>query len=411
MTTAHFVAYIIFMVVSLPVIYVRPHKLQYFFYGSAATILTFEIVILIWSLATMGDSGLGGTISSGNSSNTSGWMVAFGIVSTMGSIAAGILNQNDYARFAKKPRDAIFGQCFAFPFYAISCSIIGIIVTAATQERFDGAKWNLPDLLGAIIEHGGSRSRAAAFFGGLALVVSQIGVNVPGNALSGGMYSAVSLITASDNIRIRSSRNLPPIHQHPPRSIPNRAGLRRMQPMEASKHSNYLPSRAEQLFCVPRPNGRPNDLVVFCYQPSKSQSRRFIRRKQPKYILVYIWSELASGSSGLSPFLLWSCAGQRTLTKQWVCGTTPSLPGFVSQVNPSIKVPIGLTHLYYICFLTGLAISAAVYVTLHYLFPVKSVRQFVESAPPARVLMREYRERWDEGLEFDTDIFEDRPKS
>lgn len=185
-TTAHFVGYIIFMVVALPVIYVRPHRLQYFFYCSAATILIFEIVLLIWSLATMGDDGFGAALSSGSSGDTSGWLVAFGIISTMGSIAAGILNQNDYARFSRKPRDAVLGQSIPFPLYAISCSVIGIIVTAATQQRFDGPKWNLPDLLGAIIEHGGSRSRAAAFFGGIALVISQIGVNVPGNALSGG---------------------------------------------------------------------------------------------------------------------------------------------------------------------------------------------------------------------------------
>jgi NCS1 family nucleobase:cation symporter-1 len=47
MTTAQFVAYILFMILSLPVIYVRPHKLKNFFYISPATILTFEIVLLI----------------------------------------------------------------------------------------------------------------------------------------------------------------------------------------------------------------------------------------------------------------------------------------------------------------------------------------------------------------------------
>lgn len=212
MTTAHFVAYIIFMVVALPVIYVRPHKLQYFFYCSAATILTFEVVLLIWSLATMGDAGFGKTMSE-SSDNTSGWKIAFGIISTMGSIAAGILNQNDYARFAKKPRDAIIGQTIPFPIYAISCSVIGILVTAATQERYDGAKWNLPDLLGAIIEHGGSRSRAAAFFGGAALVISQIGVNVPGNALSGGSFCAAStILSISDRCRVRSGCHFSRVH-------------------------------------------------------------------------------------------------------------------------------------------------------------------------------------------------------
>lgn len=182
-------AYILFMIISLPVIYIRPHKLKYFFYGSAATILVFEIVLLIWSLATMGKAGFGTTMAATSSSQDYGWTIAFGIISTIGSISAGILNQNDYARFARKPTDAVYGQVFSFPIYAILCSVIGILVTAATQERYGSAKWNLPTLLSAVIEHGGSRSRAAAFFGGAALIVSQIGINVPGNALSGGMYS------------------------------------------------------------------------------------------------------------------------------------------------------------------------------------------------------------------------------
>ncbi|KAJ5708681.1 Allantoin permease [Penicillium malachiteum] len=188
-TTAHFVAYIIFMVISLPFIYIRPYKLRKFFYGSTATILVFEIVILVWALATMGDSGFGSTISDAGTSGT-GWKVAFGVISTIGSIAAGILNQNDYARFTRKPTYAIWGQLLSFPFYGMTCAIIGILVTAATQDRYGSAKWNLPNLLSAIIEHGGSRSRAAAFFGGVALVISQMGVNVPGNALAGGFYLA-----------------------------------------------------------------------------------------------------------------------------------------------------------------------------------------------------------------------------
>lgn len=175
------------MLISLPFIWIHPHKLNTFFYASAATILIFEIVLLIWSLATMGDSGFGSTLS--GSGNATGWNIAFGIISTIGSIAAGILNQNDYARFARKPTDAIWGQVISFPFYGITCSIIGILVTAATQNRYGGAQWNLPTLLSAVIEHGGSRSRAAAFFGGAALVVSQIGVNVPGNSLAGGKYN------------------------------------------------------------------------------------------------------------------------------------------------------------------------------------------------------------------------------
>lgn len=142
----------------------------------------------------MGPEGFGDTISSTPTAEASstGWLIAYGIISTIGSIAAGILNQNDYARFAHKPRDAIMGQIFSFPIYAIICSVIGILVTAATQNRFGGALWNLPDIFTTLIENGGSRERAAGFFAGAALVVSQIGVNVPGNALSGGFDLAAT---------------------------------------------------------------------------------------------------------------------------------------------------------------------------------------------------------------------------
>jgi NCS1 family nucleobase:cation symporter-1 len=58
-------------------------------------------------------------------------------------------------------------------------------------------------------------------------------------------------------------------------------------------------------------------------------------------------------------------------------------------------VPIGLTHLFYICFLSGITISATVFIALHYFFPASSVREFVQSAPPPAVLMTEYREQWD----------------
>lgn len=191
MTTASFVAYIVFMVLSLPVVYVRPHKLETLFYISSSIVLVFSFVILIWSLSTMGSGGFGNTITSGASD--SGWMIVFGIISTIGSISAGILNQNDYARFARRPRDAIYGQVFSSALYAIVSSVIGILVTAATQNRYGEAYWNLPNLLSVIIETGGSRSRVAAFFGGAALIVSQIGVNVPGNALSGGSFLSVEL--------------------------------------------------------------------------------------------------------------------------------------------------------------------------------------------------------------------------
>jgi NCS1 family nucleobase:cation symporter-1 len=42
-----------------------------------------------------------------------------------------------------------------------------------------------------------------------------------------------------------------------------------------------------------------------------------------------------------------------------------------------------------------MSISAAVYVALHYAIPDKRLQAFINSAPPARQLMVEYRESYD----------------
>jgi len=54
----------------------------------------------------MWSAGFGDTISSTPTEQitSTGWLITYGIISMIGSIAAGILNQNDYTRFARKPR-------------------------------------------------------------------------------------------------------------------------------------------------------------------------------------------------------------------------------------------------------------------------------------------------------------------
>ncbi|KAI9730557.1 MAG: hypothetical protein M1834_005798 [Cirrosporium novae-zelandiae] len=362
MTTAQFVAYIVFMIISLPVAWVRPHKLRYFFYISSAVILVFEIVLLIWSLATMGDTGFGATISSSTTIQGSemGWSIAYGIISTIGSIAAGILNQNDYARFSRKPMDAVWGQIISFPLYGIVCSVIGILVTAATQNRY-GALWNLPELLSAIIEDGGSKSRAAAFFAGAALVVSQIGVNIPGNALSGGFDFAA---TFPKYINIRRGAYLTivlSIACNPWKLVNTATTFLAV----LSSYSVFL--------------GPMVGLMITSYL--------IINQKKIKVEDLYL------GNSDSIYWYTWGVNWRAVIA--WVCGTVPSLPGFVASVNTNIHVPIGLTHLYDICFLSGFAISAAVYWALHMVIPASRVDEFVRTAPSPKELQLKYQEEID----------------
>lgn len=213
MTSARFVCYVLFSVASLPFIWIRPHRLQSFFNVTSSVALAFFVVLLIWALATMGGDGFGETLAGparaqaappASGSRSTAWLMVYGAMSTMGSIAAGILNQSDFSRLAKKPRDAIWGQVFSYPVYAICASVLGILVVAATQNRFGGeAVWNPPTLFERLLERdagAGAGTRAAVFFAGLALCVSQLGSSIPGNALAGGIDLA-SLFPRYINIR------------------------------------------------------------------------------------------------------------------------------------------------------------------------------------------------------------------
>jgi NCS1 family nucleobase:cation symporter-1 len=363
MTTAQFVAYIVFSVISLPLIWIRPHKLQKFFYVSVTIVLVFEVSLLIWALATMGEAGFGDTISNKplTQDTSVGWTILYGIISTIGGISAGILNQNDYARFARRPRDAILGQIISAATYGILSSVVGILVTAATQQRYGEALWNLPTLLSAVIKTGGSRSRAAAFFAGAALVVSQFGINVPGNALSGGFDFAA---TFPRYINIRRGAYLTALLS----PVVNPWQLLATASIFLSVLSSY------SVFLGPMIG-----LMISSY---------YIVNRQKINV-----DDLFHGDRRSIYWFTWGINWRAPVA--WACGAAPSMPGFISAVNTTINVPIGFTHIYYINFLTGFLIASVVLVGLHWAFPAPSQKEFVMSPTSPKETMAEYQARWD----------------
>ncbi|KAI5308078.1 hypothetical protein KEM55_006634 [Ascosphaera atra] len=306
--------------------------------------------------------------SSGDGVN--GWNIAFGIVSTMGSIAAGILNQNDYARFSKKPRYAVYGQLVSVAPYAVFCALIGILVTGATEKRYGESYWNLPDLLGAVIDDGGSRSRCAAFFSGFALIVSQIGINVPGNALSGGFDLAA---IAPKYFNIRRGAYLTAIVSiacNPWKLVNTSTTFLNVM----SSYSVFV--------------GPMIGIMISSYL--------IVNRRKLKIDDLYI------GDKSSIYWYNFGCNWRALVA--WLCGTVPSLPGFIESVDDSVSVAEGWTHLYYICFMTSVVISVTVYAALHYFIPDRALKDWLAAAPPAKQLMAQYEEMIDnpvDGVEFD----------
>ncbi|PTB50692.1 hypothetical protein M431DRAFT_94416 [Trichoderma harzianum CBS 226.95] len=372
MTTAQFVSYIIFFVISLPFVWIKPHRLQKFFYIACVVTMIFFIVLLIWALATMGSAGFGDTLDSGTTlPNTGGpgsvaWLMVYGIMSTIGSIAAGILNQNDFARLSRKPMDAVWGQLLPYGLYSIFTSVIGILVVAATQKRFDGeAVWNPPTIFVRLLEKDNSPgTRAALFFAGVALCISQIGSNVPGNALAGGIdLSSVF-----------------------PRYINIRRGAYITVLLSPVVNPWQLVNTATTFLSVLSSYG------VFLAPMTGMMFANYVIVNKRKVKV----DDLYHGHSGS---IYWYSYGVNFRAPiAWAVGVAPTLPGFIAAVNLSVSLPAGMTELYYINYLYGFVSSAVVYSVLHWIFPAKAVDDFVRTAPTAREVQQYYTDRWEVDL-------------
>nr|XP_036579909.1 ncs1 nucleoside transporter family protein [Colletotrichum truncatum]KAF6787665.1 ncs1 nucleoside transporter family protein [Colletotrichum truncatum] len=369
MTTAQFVSYIIFCIISLPVLWIRPHRLEKFFRFACSITFVFFTVLLIWALATMGPSGFGNTITSGSAlPNTGGpksvaWLMVYGIVSTIGSIAAGILNQNDYSRFATRPKDAIIGQAISFPFYGIFSSLIGILVTAATQHRFGGeAIWNPPSLFAQLLaQNETAGTRAACFFAGLCLVISQIGVNVPGNALAGGFDLAA---TFPKYLNIRRGAYITAIFS----IVVNPWRLVNTATTFLTVLSSY------SVFLAPM-----TGLMISSY---------LVVNKRKINV-----DDLYRGDLESIYWFSYGCNWRAPVA--WLVGVIPCMPGFVAAVDTSFTVTDGATELYYMSYMYGLLSSCVVYAALHRVFPARNLDSFVKNAPSARELQEFHLGRWD----------------
>ncbi|OLN87315.1 Uracil permease 2 [Colletotrichum chlorophyti] len=380
MTTAQFMSYIIFSVISLPVLWIRPHRLEKFFRFACSITLVFFLVLLIWSLATMGPSGFGDTITSGSDfSDNSGshsvaWLMVYGIVSTIGSIAAGILNQNDYSRFATHPKHAIWGQAVSFPFYGILSSLIGILVTAATQNRFGGeAIWNPPALFAQLLAQDESaKTRAACFFAGLCLVISQIGVNVPGNALAGGFDLAA---TFPKYLNIRRGAYITAIFS----IVVNPWRLVNTATIFLTVLSSY------SVFLAPM-----TGLMISSYL--------IVNKRKINVDDLY-----RDGSESIYWFS-YGCNWRAPVA--WLVGVAPCMPGFVTAVDTSVTVSEGATELYYMSYVYGLLSSGLVYALLHRLFPARALDSFVKNSPSARELQHLHQGKWDVTLAEATGVLE-----
>ena len=82
-------------------------------------------------------------------------------------------NDPDFARFARKPKDALWSQLITIPCGFAITSFIGIIVSSSSQVIFGKAIWNPLELLQSFLDEGTSKNRAGVFFIAMAFALAQ----------------------------------------------------------------------------------------------------------------------------------------------------------------------------------------------------------------------------------------------
>ncbi|EPQ31101.1 uncharacterized protein PFL1_01290 [Pseudozyma flocculosa PF-1] len=187
-TTRDFLSFFLFSLISLPIVYLKPQDVKWFFTVKSVVVPIAAISFFAWSIADAG--GLGPIVKQPATVRGTefSWKFLSALFSCISNMATLVLNIPDLSRMAKSTRSVTYSQLFAIPLTFSLTSFCGIIIASSSTVIYGKVIWNPVDLLGARldIDPYDSKSRAGVFFIALAFVVGQIGTNVAANSLSAG---------------------------------------------------------------------------------------------------------------------------------------------------------------------------------------------------------------------------------
>lgn len=123
-------------------------------------------------------------------------------MSSIANFAALIINDPDFARFARRPNDALWSQLLTIPFSFGLTSFIGIIVSSSAAVIYGEPVWSPLELLGNFLRDPtvGGATRFGVFVIAAAFVLAQLGTNIAANSVSAGT-DLTALLPRFINIR------------------------------------------------------------------------------------------------------------------------------------------------------------------------------------------------------------------
>lgn len=337
LTTQGFIGWILFNVISIPMVYVPPEKSKRLFIVLNTISFLTMFSIMVWATNYVHGGGpLLSAPATANSSSQLGWAIVKGVTTVLGSMAVGLTNVSDYSRFARKPGDQVFGQCFSITIIGTILPLFGCLTSSATQQIYGETIWNPPNIVLKWLDTDyNAKSRAAAFFAGVGLCASQLAINTIDNHFSTGMDLS-GVMPRYINIRRGGYIGL----------VISIA----MCPWELLSAASVFISvmSAYAVFLGPLMGIQVCDYWI-------------VRKRKLKLSDMY-----TTNKAGV--YYYWNGVNWRTALA-WVVGWAPQLPGFINAINPKIAVPDGCVKLYWLAFPVGFMISFLLHIALNHFWP------------------------------------------
>jgi NCS1 family nucleobase:cation symporter-1 len=185
-TTKGFVSFFLFWLFSLPALWFPVHKVRHLFTVKACYSPIAAIAFFAWAISRA--NGIGPIVHQPNTVHGSalGWAVVKAIMTCIGNFAALIMNDPDFSRFARKPKDALWSQLLTIPIGFGITSFIGIIVSSSSEVIYGKTVWNPLILLGKFLDGASSGQRFGIFVISLGFALAQLGTNISANSVSAG---------------------------------------------------------------------------------------------------------------------------------------------------------------------------------------------------------------------------------
>ncbi|KAL8873498.1 MAG: hypothetical protein Q9174_001054 [Haloplaca sp. 1 TL-2023] len=339
--TRDYVSFFLFWFCSLPAIWFPVHKIRHLFTVKAYFVPAAGLAFFIWAIRKA--DGLGPIVHqpSKATGSTLAWGMVKGIMSSIANFATLIVNDPDFARFAKKPKDALWSQFFTIPLGFAVTSFIGIIVSSSSAVIYGGNPvWNPLDLLDRFLEGANSGERFGVFVIASAFALAQLGTNIAANSISAGT-DMTALLPRFLNIRRGGY-------------ICALVGLA-MCPWNLLSSSNnfttYLSAYSVFLSSIAG--------VIICDY--------YIVRKG--YLQI---RDLYSARPD-SPYYYAFGFHWRGYTA-YICGILINIVGFVGAIGK--PVPIGATYIYNLNFFCGFIVASGTYYLLCRFFPIPATSSF-----------------------------------